>query len=83
MYFVVVFFRNLSPLAYSDIIVLEYIANGQQISKLKGNEKISLKFSKKLKNIKKEQVSQDYRNSNLFIHINVGTYRMEKHAWFE
>ncbi|CAB4041483.1 Hypothetical predicted protein, partial [Paramuricea clavata] len=46
---------NLSPLAHSDVIVLEYIANGQQISKLKGNEKVSLKFSKKLKNIKKEQ----------------------------
>jgi hypothetical protein len=80
VYFVVVFFSNLSPLAYSDIIVLDYIANGQQISKLKGNEKVSLKFSNKLKNIKREQVSQDYRNLNLFMHINVVTYRMEKHG---
>ncbi|CAB3997870.1 adhesion G- coupled receptor D1-like [Paramuricea clavata] len=47
---------NSSPLAYSDIIVLDYIANGQQISKLKGNEKVSLKFSKKLENITREQV---------------------------
>ena len=54
----VVFFSNLSVLAYSDIIVLHYIVNGQQVSKLKGNETISLKLSTKLKGIKKNQVSQ-------------------------
>ncbi len=56
--FCVVIFRHLSPLVRSDIIVLDYIANGQQIQKLEENEKVSLKFSKKLKNIKKPQVSQ-------------------------
>ncbi len=54
------------PLAPSDIIVLEYIANNHVISKLEGNETVSLKFSKKLKSFTKKQVSRDRK---ILIHL--------------
>ncbi|CAB4024485.1 Hypothetical predicted protein, partial [Paramuricea clavata] len=39
----------------ADIIVLDYIANGQLLLKLDGNETVSLNFPKKL-NVEKKQV---------------------------
>ncbi|CAB4020038.1 adhesion G- coupled receptor D1-like, partial [Paramuricea clavata] len=48
---------DLSPLVPSDIITLDYIVNEELISKLEGNETISLNFSKKLKSITKNQVN--------------------------
>ena len=57
-------FRDLRPLVPPDIILLEYIANKHLISKLEGNETVSLKFSKKLKIFKREQVSRDCKSFN-------------------
>ncbi len=54
------FFSNLSALAVPDVIVLDYIVDGQLIQKLEEHEYVSLYFYKKLDNIAREQVSQDY-----------------------
>jgi hypothetical protein len=50
-------FRHLTPLAPSDVIVLEYLANGEEVKKLKGNEKVSINFPNKLKSFTRKQVS--------------------------
>lgn len=46
-----------SPLALSDIIVLDYIVDGNLVKELEGNETISLNFSKKVANSKMDRVS--------------------------
>ena len=47
-------FRNLPHLRLSDVIVLDYIVDGQQITTLEEGEMVSLNFSKKLKYIKND-----------------------------
>ncbi len=54
------FSSNLSVLAVPDVIVLDYIVDGQLIQKLEEHEYVSLNFYKKLDNITREQVSQDH-----------------------
>ena len=53
----------LRPGLSSDIIVLDFIANGQRVSKLEENETVSLDFPLKLQNITQEQVSSSNKIS--------------------
>ena len=52
-----VFFSKVSPLARSDIIILEYIVEGKLISTFAGDETIALQFSNKLTEFDRSQVS--------------------------